>query len=225
MNVVDISLAKMKLERIVTKNGSIFGFEVLTSNFEELGIDFNTLTPTSRVAINNLLRNQVKSLAKFQCESNSLAFKPGQVLFLNIEPWQVEDHDMCCDIALVHQYLNKNGVNLCLEITEREFDGLRFHIILKNLFYLREKGVQLALDDYSFNEKTWRTLLVKCVNCVDYLKVDLASRPDNDMLIQFISGLVSKPKIIFEKIETENDLRKMQSFEVESPLLQGFLFN
>ncbi|MCX2757776.1 EAL domain-containing protein [Vibrio sp. Sgm 22] len=220
-----IPLARVKLERIVTKQGSTFGFEILTANYKDLGLDFLSLTPKSRTTINLLLRNQLKTLVRFQRENKSTGFKPGQVLFINVEPWQLEDLDICKDIALVHRYLNQSGINLCIELTEREFEELRFHAILKNLFYLKEKGLKIAVDDYIIDEITWRTLLVKCMNCVDFLKVDITTQVDKGLFVKFVSGLVSQPIIIFEKIETKKELQAMRDFQVETPLLQGFLFN
>ncbi|CDT20158.1 EAL domain-containing protein [Vibrio coralliirubri] len=225
MNTKNIPLARIKLERIVTKQGATFGFEILTPNYKDLRLDFFSITPKSRTTINLLLRNQLKTLAKFQWENKSTGFKPGQVLFINVEPWQLEDLDICKDIALVHRYLNQSGISICIELTEREFEDLRFHVILKNLFYLKDKGLKIALDDYVFDEITWRTLLVKCINCVDFLKVDITSQVDKDLFVKFVSGLVSQPGMIFEQIETKKEFQAMLDFQVETPLLQGFLFN
>lgn len=141
-------------------------------------------------------------------------------VFVNLERNLLCDTNLLRKIHLVSKRLNDRGVDLVIEITERNICGTCSKI-QEGLHTLHRNNVSLAIDDYDYLSDDFRHEELN-MNIYRYIKVNT---PLNDSEYNKLSAFSLEHKntnIIIERIETEKDLL------LNSPInpwgIQGFLF-
>ena len=179
----------------VNKKGNEKGFEAL----RELEKEKNRKKKRRKLSLD--FRARDLAIEKFQ-------YKDEYKLFVNISPEEMEPPFFYEDV---------NIKNVVLEITEES--EIKIAERLKNrLHELREKGLQVALDDFGTKNQNHDK---RKVFEPDFVKIDKSFANEED-LIHFLS-LKSDYKVIVEGVETAEQLQKC--IELDFQYVQGYYFS
>lgn len=212
---------KFKFEQIRDFRCEVYGYELLYSDVESLEFSNNTLSNEEQ---NQLLIEQFNLLTcdEFWMHSSLIRTENIINIFVNIEPFQLNNEELVEEILSYINDLNRLGVFICLEITER-VDGTQFNeITCKNIKVLFKRGVKIAIDDYEINENTWRSsVLAFFSSYISFVKINIDSFNALPTIQYCCDNEIS---IILERVESENDLDKARSFLCYKPFFQGYIF-
>ena len=141
-------------------------------------------------------------------------------VFVNLERNLLCDTSLLQEIHLTSKRLNDRGIELVMEITERNICGICSKI-QKGLHTLHRNNVSLAIDDYDYLSDDFRYEELN-MKIYKYIKVNT---PLNDSEYNKLSAFSLKHKntnIIIERIETESFL--LLNAPMKPWGMQGFLF-
>ncbi|ASK68958.1 hypothetical protein CF168_08765 [Shewanella bicestrii] len=195
------------------KRESIVGVELL--------LDFNFLLErgVSHTEINDII--SLGEAAHSAIDYASQLTSKG-VVFINLE------RSNLCDVKILNRVINLNkmlntlGVQLVIEITERNYCGRCLRII-QGLTHLRSFDVKLACDDYNFIGHELGARDVELLLYYDYIKLEMpVGEADVNRMNEFIKYYGSDKKIILEKIEENEQLNNVDLDNVWG--LQGFAY-
>ena len=145
-----------------------------------------------------------------------------RVVFVNIERSNLCEIKILKRITILNTRLNLLGVELVVEVTERDFCGQCCRVI-DGLTYLKNNDVKLACDDFDYTSFRLNQFNSELTLYYDYVKLEF---PDNRNEIQdfnkFIKHFSDSKKIIIERIETIEQLRELPLDKLWG--VQGFLF-
>lgn len=214
---------------VSVSDGSIYGYEVLarqqaeSGEIQNIGSFFNdeSITEEERVKVDRSVRELAFKYLKDNAGTNRL--------FINIHPaWIYYYHDrseLFPTIRLMDD-LGISGENIIVEITEQKFLDADFDFLNKLIDRYRERGIKIAIDDFSFPNFD-RLLSIK----PDFVKVDIqlvkksAQNQDYKKLVGYISKFCQELgiSVIFEGVETLHELEN--AIESGGSLIQGFFLS
>ncbi len=145
-----------------------------------------------------------------------------EVVFVNVERCNLCDMKILKRIITLSNQLLLIGIELVIEITERNFCGICVRVV-EGLTYLKENKVKLAADDFDYigykNDSKEKELVLY----YDYIKLEMPVNEFERMVFNdFIDCYSSVKRIIVERVETT---RQMKSLPVDKLWgVQGFLF-
>lgn len=207
------NIFRADMSSIVHRSENIIGAELL--------IDTNRLIESgvTKDELENVIFLGEADFASLKC---SEVFLGKEKLFINIEKVSLCNVKLLKSISESNIKLKLIGVDLVVEITERDFCNNCVRII-EGLTYLKSEGVKLARDDFDYtahiNGRDERELELY----YDYIKIET---PINNIEVRtfndFINMFGRKKRIIVERVETIEQLRNINLDKVWG--LQGFLF-
>ncbi|MGL5668561.1 MAG: hypothetical protein ACRDD9_20835 [Shewanella sp.] len=203
----------ISVDSIAGKRESIVGAELL------LNFYFLLERGISHTEINDFITLGEAAHGAIDCAS-LLAGKG--VVFINLE------RSNLCDVKILNRVINLNetfknfGVQLVVEITERNYCGKCYRII-QGLTFLKSFDIKLACDDYNFIGHNIGVNDVELLLFYDYIKLEVpVGEADIDKMNEFIEYYGSEKKIILEKIEVNEQLTNVNLDNVWG--LQGFAY-
>lgn len=195
-----------KVQKIVDINNKVVAGELLV-DFSRA--ESNLELQTYLNAINLGIITQFSLDFAFNNITNTTNLNKFSTLFFNLE------RNNLCDVRILSQILelnlvcSLNGLELVVEITERDKCGKCCNVI-KGLTFLKERGIKLALDDYDYVFGDFRYNELK-LGYYDYVKVDMSKNQlELDLLRNFVfeNNKYFKKGIIVERIEASDELYK-----------------
>lgn len=198
---------------IVDKQGSIIGAELL--------LDFNFLLGrgASHSEMNDIVCLGEAANGAIDCASHFMSKK---VVFINLERSNLCDVRILKRVITLNERLNLVGVQLVVEITERNYCG-RCCRIVQGLTYLKSCDVKLACDDYNFMGYELGVNDAELLLFYDYIKLEVpVGEADINRMNEFIEYYGSDKKIILEKIEENEQLNNVNFDKIWG--LQGFAY-
>ncbi|MFM5429218.1 EAL domain-containing protein [Aeromonas veronii] len=186
-----------KFERIVSPYGGEVGCEILLDFIKAREVIGGAVKKQYENAIANGFALEV--LIKKLIDSKRAMHTPR--LFINIERSYLCNENLLKKIAILDKRLHLNGVELVLEITERNQCGKCAHIDA-GLQQLKDLGIALAADDFDIYNGDFRFNEVMS-GVYDYIKIEApTNKLDRKLFNNFIiKTLHLKKKIIIEKVE------------------------
>jgi EAL domain-containing protein (putative c-di-GMP-specific phosphodiesterase class I) len=215
---------------VSVSDGSIYGYEVLARQLDEagqvqnIGPFFNdeSVPEDERIAVDRTVRERAFQHLKEQ--------QPGpNRLFINIHPAWIyrrrEPNALFPTIQMMDD-AGLAGENLIVEITEQKFLDADFDFLNGLIDRYRERGIKIAIDDFSFPNFD-RLLSIK----PDFVKVDIqlvkksAQSQDYKKLVGYISKFCQELgiSVIFEGVETLHELEN--AIESGGSLIQGWFLS
>ena len=210
-------------------DGKIFGYEVLartrqdSGEIQNIGGFFNdeSVSEEERLQVDRAVR---ESAFQYLKDHRS----PGR-LFVNIHPAWIyhfrESSEAFPTLRLMDD-IGIAGENIIVEITEQKFHHSDFDFLNSLIDRYRERGLKIAIDDFSFPNFD-RLLSIK----PDFVKVDIqlvkksAQNQDDKTLVRYISNFCQEMgiSVIFEGVETLHELDN--AIESGGSLIQGFFLS
>ncbi|MFB2732886.1 hypothetical protein [Shewanella mangrovisoli] len=187
----------------------------------ELLLDFNFLLErgVSHTEVNDII--SLGEAANSAIDYASQLTSKG-VIFINLERSNMCDVKILNRVITLNEILNTLGVQLVIEITERNYCGRCFRII-QGLTYLKSFDVKLACDDYNFIGHELGACDVELLLYYDYIKLEMpVGEADVNRMNEFIKYYGSDKKIILEKIEENEQLKNVNLDKIWG--LQGFAY-
>jgi len=182
-------------QAILDRNGNTFGYELLYRESINKNVSKTNLdgnAATSRVIINAFINLGIEKIAK------------KGVVFINFT------RDLIID--KVYEMLPKDKI--VIEVLE---DVLAEQEILDSLRNAKKQGYTVALDDFVFLDH-----LEQLVKLADIVKVDFLELSRGEIKKQVEKYKKYRPKLLAEKVETEDDHKFALDLGFE--LFQGFYF-
>ena len=143
-------------------------------------------------------------------------------IFVNIEKVSLCDVKLLKSISSSSSKLKLIGVELVVEITERDFCDSCVRII-EGLSYLKDEKVKLAKDDFEYLDYISDKISRELELYYDYIKVDVPINSlELDRFKEFMEKFGENKRIIIERVETIDQLENINLEKVWG--LQGFLF-
>lgn len=143
-------------------------------------------------------------------------------VFINIERNNLCDVRVLKKILMLCENLKLAGVELVIEVTERDFCG-NCPRIVEGLTHLKLKGISLACDDYEYINTTPGVNDKELLLYYDYIKLEIPREKSRvEKFNKFIHQYGLKKKIIIERIETTEQVDALDLNNVWG--LQGFLY-
>ncbi len=215
---------------VSVSDGSIYGYEVLARQVNEagdisnIGAFFNdeTVPEQERISVDRTVRERSFQYLKEQ--------KPGSNrLFINIHPawiYRQRESDALFPTIQMMDEIGVPGDSLIVEITEQKFLQADFDFLNRLIDRYRERGIKIAIDDFSFPNFD-RLLSIK----PDFVKVDIqlvkksAQSQDYKKLVGYISKFCQELgiSVIFEGVETLHELEN--AIESGGSLIQGWFLS
>lgn len=145
-----------------------------------------------------------------------------EVIFINLERSNLCDMKILRRVVTLSDRLRFAGVQLVVEITERNYCG-RCSRIVQGLTYLKSSNVKLACDDYNFIGYELGVNDAGLLLFYDYIKLELpVGDADFNRMSEFIEYYGSEKKIILERVEANEQLNNVNFEKVWG--LQGFAY-
>ncbi|MFB2779598.1 hypothetical protein ACE017_10530 [Shewanella mangrovisoli] len=187
----------------------------------ELLLDFNYLLEqgVSHAEINDII--SLGEAAHDAIDYASQLANKG-IVFINLERSNLCDVKILNRVITLNEVLSTIGVQLVVEITERNYCGRCFRII-QALTYLKSFDVKLACDDYNFIGREQGVYDVKLLLYYDYIKLEMpVGEDDVNSMNEFVEYYGTEKNIILEKIEVNEQLNNVNLNNVWG--LQGFAY-
>lgn len=204
-----------KYEKIVNRKKELFAYEVLIQDAYRL--DWVNITDD---LLNNLTLTQVDAVLNLSKLSKKLILC--NKYFINVERKQLLDSYFIEKIAEKCNFALQNGIEIYLEITER--DAENNSVTSEYLSHVKNRhGLRFIADDVSIDDVRWEEIES---GIYDFVKIE--ELPKKVTFSGFIDSLLLKSnksncQFIIEKIETSSafDLAMLFPF----CYFQGYLFN
>lgn len=207
-------------------DGSIFGYEALARRWidgqaQSLGAFFNSADRSREEKLS--LDRRMRELSLRQARQNGLRER----LFLNIHPSWISAY--AGDEFPTIQLLERIGFpaeQLVIEIIEENILAEEFELLNRLLDRYRERGIKIAIDDFSYPNFD-RLISLR----PDFVKVDIrlirksVESAEYRRLIQYIGEFSQElgVAVVFEGVENLVELEN--SIEAGGSLVQGFFFS
>lgn len=149
-------------------------------------------------------------------------FLNSSLVFVNMERSNLCDVKILKRICDLSKRLSILGVELVIEITERDF-CFSCTRIMEGLSYLKMEKVLLASDDFDYINNDFKEPGSELNLFYDYVKVEVPLNIENkECFDDFVNTHYQSKKIIIERIENINQLQSLDTNKIWG--LQGFLF-
>ncbi|QBF82633.1 hypothetical protein EXU30_07960 [Shewanella maritima] len=203
-----------KLEEIYGQDG-VVGYEVLIDNVGSV---------KDRLFNAGLLMDRLF----YFIEQSACFYKydmEGKSLFVNFEVYELCDSKLLKKIVEFSELLKVRGMELVCEITERNLCA-PCRVYEQGLLFLKKHLVHLCADDYDWAQGDYRSRdLLRLFN-----SVKLQVPKDEICLESFSKNLHWNDFsnkfdfIVFERVETVNQLHSLKSLNIDHSYYQGYLF-
>lgn len=193
------------------------GIEILV-DFEKSNINARSnidmiLSEASEILVSKIIR--------------SLRSKPtgnwhNKYIFINLERSNLCNILLIKRLATLSQHFSSLGINLVIEITERNPCG-ECHSVRVGLDNLYHEGLTLAVDDFELYKGDFRASEIN-KHHFDYIKVDM---PRTNIELRLLESFIqNRPEhIIVERIENKRQLKELEKLSGQIWGYQGYLFD
>lgn len=149
-------------------------------------------------------------------------FIKSSLLFVNMERSNLCDIKVLKRIIDISKKLASLGVELVIEITERDFCSSCTRVI-EGLSYLKMEKVSLARDDFDYMNLDFKSAGSELKLYYDYVKVEMPlNKAEYSYFNDFLATHYQSKKIVIERIENKTQLKSLDIDKIWG--LQGFLF-
>lgn len=205
---------EIHVETLARWHSSILG-DVHPEEFIPIAENTPTINGITRIAT-----KQVSELYKVANQNNQKIKK----VAINISAYQLTNHNFYQIFSQWLKDFNLSAENICLELTERQVVN-NVKRCKEQLYFLKDKGIQIALDDFGSGFSSITHLLDLPF---DMLKLDqvLMSHIDKSQRNQaLVAGVVEMAhrlnmQVVAEGIETEEE--RQMAIELGCDFLQGY---